>query len=164
MTNKNNKMIISFVGIVLLIGGLWYFVSSHDSNKSGNPKLAALSATVYYQKNCPCCEQFIRNLERNGVQVKKEILSLEDLAKLKSDLGVPRESQACHTTRIADYFVEGHVSLATIQKLINEKPNIDGIALPGMPMGSYGMTGFKTGPLKIQAISDGKATGIFAEE
>lgn len=39
------------------------------------------------------------------------------------------------------YVIDGHVPVATIRKLLAEKPAISGITLPGMPLGSPGMGG-----------------------
>lgn len=65
--------------------------------------------------------------------------------------------QSCHTTLVSEYFVEGHVPVEAIWKLLEEQPPIDGIALPGMPSGSPGMGGDKEKPLVIYSILDGKA-------
>ena len=41
--------------------------------------------------------------------------------------------------QIANYTIEGHIPIESINKLFREKPNINGIAVPGMPLGSPGM-------------------------
>jgi hypothetical protein len=64
--------------------------------------------------------------------------------------------QGCHTTVINEYFVEGHVPIEAVRKLLEERPLIDGIALPRMPQGSPGMGGEKTQPFVIYSITDGK--------
>ncbi len=61
------------------------------------------------------------------------------------------------------YFIEGHVPIEAIEKLLTEKPEIDGIALPGMPSGSPGMPGFKLSPFKIHSVKNGQDQGIFME-
>ena len=63
--------------------------------------------------------------------------------------------QSCHTSIIGDYYVEGHVPVEAIRKLLDERPSIDGIALPGMPQGSPGMSGEKAEPFVIYAITGG---------
>jgi hypothetical protein len=80
-----------------------------------------------------------------------------DVDEIKDDLGIPETMHSCHTTLIGEYFVEGHVPVEAIQKLLEEQPPIDGIALPGMPMGSPGMGGSKMQPFIIYSIVDGKA-------
>lgn len=71
---------------------------------------------------------------------------------------------SCHTAVIADYFVEGHIPIEAIEKLLEEKPGIDGIALPGMPTGSPGMPGQQTEAFKIYALSAGTASEFMTME
>lgn len=59
---------------------------------------------------------------------------------------------------VAGYFVEGHVPVEAIDRLLAERPAIDGIALPGMPAGSPGMGGVQEGPFEVLAVTDGVAT------
>jgi hypothetical protein len=61
---------------------------------------------------------------------------------------------------VGPYFVEGHVPTATIARMLRERPRIRGIALPGMPPGTPGMGGTRTGPLVLYAVSEG-GTGEF---
>lgn len=94
-------------------------------------------------------------LQENGFQV--DWIRSDDHAEIKDDLGVPSDMRSCHTTLVKEYFVEGHVPVEAIHKLLDEQPPIDGIALPGMPSGSPGMGGDKTGPFVIYSIVAGKA-------
>jgi hypothetical protein len=59
---------------------------------------------------------------------------------------------------VSGYFVEGHVPLAAVDRLLTERPSIDGIGLPGMPVGSPGMGGVQEGPLEVVAVSRGQIT------
>jgi hypothetical protein len=61
------------------------------------------------------------------------------------------------------YFIEGHIPIEAIEKLLTEKPEIDGIALPEMPSGSPGMPGFKLAPFKIHSVKNGQDQGIYIE-
>jgi hypothetical protein len=78
--------------------------------------------------------------------------SVEDI---KDELDIPEEMWSCHTSLVGDYYVEGHVPVEAVRKLLAEQPNIEGIALPGMPQGSPGMSGEKSEPWVIYSISDG---------
>ncbi len=64
---------------------------------------------------------------------------VEDLDVVKKMAGVPGELQSCHTARIDGYTIEGHVPAADIERLLRERPKVDGLAVPGMPSGSPGM-------------------------
>jgi hypothetical protein len=81
----------------------------------------------------------------------------DNLDEIKDRLNIPEEMRSCHTSVIGDYYIEGHVPVAAIRKLLAEQPAIDGIALPGMPSGSPGMTGEQQAPFVVYAVADGKA-------
>ena len=92
---------------------------------------------VYKTPTCGCCKAWVEHLEQNGFKV--EVVDMPDLSAVKTKYGVRPELQACHTAIVNNYVVEGHVPADLILKMINEKPAIAGIAVPGMPMGSPGM-------------------------
>jgi hypothetical protein len=105
------------------------------------PALAAELATVYRSPSCGCCEEWISYLKSNGFDAT--VVSTDDLGAVKEKMHVPADMQSCHTAVIAGYVVEGHVPVEAIIKLLGEKPQITGIAVPGMPGGSPGMSGPK---------------------
>lgn len=94
---------------------------------------------VYKTPTCGCCKGWVNAMEKSGFKV--EVHDIDDLTATKHAAGVPDELQACHTARIGGYVVEGHVPAADIRRLLAERPDIAGIAAPGMPMGSPGMEG-----------------------
>ena len=84
-----------------------------------------------------------------------DVKPTNDLAEISRKAGVPSELQGCHTMFVDGYVIDGHVPIKTIRKLLSERPAIAGIALPGMPTGSPGMTGKKTAPVqKIYAVNE----------
>jgi len=108
--------------------------------------------TVYASPNCECCKQYVSYLKNNGFEVN--LVLLEDLNSVKNNLKIPENMRSCHTSIINNYFIEGHVPVEAIQKLLKEKPNIFGISLPGMPAGSPGMGGIKEKEFIIYSISN----------
>jgi len=85
------------------------------------------------------------------------------MSSIKEQYGVPREMESCHTSIFGDYVVEGHMPFEAITKMLEEKPEINGIALPNMPAGSPGMPGTKKGPFTIYALSD-DSTSTYMQE
>ncbi len=83
-----------------------------------------------------------------------EVSQVADVSPIKEKYGVPSSLQSCHTSVVDGYFVEGHVPAEAISKLVAEKPAIKGIALPGMPSGSPGMPGSKTGDFVVYAVGN----------
>ncbi|MBF0097418.1 MAG: DUF411 domain-containing protein [Magnetococcales bacterium] len=92
---------------------------------------------VYKAASCGCCSAWVTHMEKNGFIVKVEEVS--DVTAMKRQLGVPPNIDSCHTGVIGDYLVEGHVPAGDVLRLLEEKPPVRGIAVPGMPTGSPGM-------------------------
>jgi|Deesub1362A_J573_1020465.scaffolds.fasta_scaffold00145_15 hypothetical protein len=109
--------------------------------------------TVYLSPNCGCCKLYVNYLKRERFEV--EDIEMKDINTVKSQYGIPPLLQSCHTSVIDGYFVEGHVPVEAIKELIEEKPDVAGIALPGMPSGSPGMPGGKEEPFIIYSLKDG---------
>ena len=89
--------------------------------------------TVYQSPSCGCCSGWVSNMQENGMDV--EAIKTDDMYSAKVKAGIDINLQSCHTGFIGDYFVEGHVPHDAITKLLNEKPDIKGITVPGMPSG-----------------------------
>ncbi|MEM0476571.1 MAG: DUF411 domain-containing protein [Candidatus Aenigmatarchaeota archaeon] len=124
---------------------------------------------VYKTPNCGCCGNYVDYLKSYGLKVITIETSEYEVNRIKNSFKIPIDLYSCHTVLINDlsgktlYFVEGHVPIEAINKLLEEKPNIDGIALPGMPSGSPGMPGLKLYSFKIYAVKDGENKGMFLE-
>jgi hypothetical protein len=94
---------------------------------------------VHRDPSCGCCGAWAEHLRRAGFPVK--IVETGNLNAIKQRLGVPADLISCHTAEVAGYLVEGHVPAGAIRRLLAEKPQAAGLAVPGMPMGSPGMEG-----------------------
>ncbi len=124
---------------------------------------APIRATLYKNPQCSCCEGYAAYLRQNGFVV--DVKPTNDLAEISQKAGVPENLQGCHTTFMDGYVVDGHVPVNVIRKLLSERPAIAGITLPGMPTGSPGMTGEKTAPFTIYAVTkDGAGPTVYATE
>ena len=143
------RIIIGFalIGVLLLAGCSQKIVQN----------LPIKEITVFKSPSCGCCKVYSQYMKGEGFQVNvKEITSMDSI---RSDFGVPASMQSCHTSQIGNYFVEGHVPLEAVEKLLLEMPDIAGISIPGMPSGSPGMPGLKSGLWTVYAINhDGSIT------
>ncbi len=106
---------------------------------------------VYKSPSCGCCESWSKALQEAGYTIERH--DMEDLSDVKKTAGVPGDMEGCHTARIGTYFVEGHVPLEAISKLMSERPDIAGIAVPGMPQGSLGMGDDPAARYEVYAVS-----------
>ena len=93
--------------------------------------------SVYKTPTCGCCQKWVAHLEENGFEVSTH--DMADLRSIKLMAGVQPQYASCHTAIIDGYVVEGHVPASDIKRLLTERPNIVGISVPGMPIGSPGM-------------------------
>jgi len=84
---------------------------------------------------------------------------VQDMAPVKRRHGVTGRVESCHTATVGGYVVEGHVPADLIRKMLAEKPNVVGISVPGMPMGSPGMDGPGKDPYEVVLFDkEGKVT------
>jgi hypothetical protein len=116
--------------------------------------------TVFKSPTCGCCVGYTSELNKEGYNA--EATSTQDMSMIKQQYNIPKSMESCHTAVMGNYFIEGHVPLAAVNKLLEEQPDIDGIAVPGMPAGSPGMPGIQQGPITVYAVSDGE-TSVFME-
>jgi hypothetical protein len=119
------------------------------------PPLSAVAAgapaKLYKNPTCACCDDYAAYLEKNGFEV--ELVATHDLGKIKQEHRVPQTLQGCHTMVAGPYVFEGLVPVETVNKVLEERPFIRGVALPGMPFGAPGMPGRKRGPLEVYSLS-----------
>jgi len=100
-------------------------------------------------------------MAENGFEVKTE--NVEDLAPIKAQYHIPPELQSCHTAIVDGYVIEGHVPAADVQRLLAERPDVIGLAVPGMPAGSPGMdTGGPAQPFDVIAFDKSGKTQVFS--
>ena len=92
---------------------------------------------VYKTSTCGWCGNWVEHLKANGFEV--EVHDVNDIVAEGRRLGVPDNLRSCHTGSIGGYAIEGHVPAADIKRLLAEKPQAKGLAVPGMPVGSPGM-------------------------
>lgn len=84
--------------------------------------------------------------------------------EIKAKNQVPPALQSCHTAIVDGYVIEGHVPAAEIERLLAERPDVVGIAVAGMPVGSPGMevSGFDTEPYDVVTFDSSGHSEIYA--
>lgn len=101
-------------------------------------------------------------MEENGYTVQVE--DVQNLGPIKQQHGVPSILQSCHTAIVDGYVIEGHVPIDSLERLLAERPDVAGIAVPGMPLGSPGMevAGSAPEPFDVIAFDKSGNTELFA--
>jgi hypothetical protein len=105
------------------------------SPSTASPSLPAVKVTK--NPSCGCCKLWVERLRDAGFQV--EVNDVDNLNSVKQRVGLPYGMGSCHTAEVDGYFVEGHVPVDDIKRLLRERPQARGLAVPGMPAGSPGM-------------------------
>jgi hypothetical protein len=122
----------------------------------------SLTVTVYKSPTCGCCRAWVDHMQQNGFRVVS--IDTSDMAAVKKSFGVREEHGSCHTAKVGDYVLEGHVPAVDVKRLLAEKPQVAGLAVPGMPAGSPGMeVGGMKDPYDVVAWTKGGATSVFAK-
>ena len=100
--------------------------------------LKPIPVEVWKDASCGCCHDWITHMEQNGFKV-----TAHDGGNnaVRARLGLAAKYGSCHTALVGGYVVEGHVAAAEVQRLLRERPEALGLAVPGMPVGSPGMDG-----------------------
>ncbi|UCG73517.1 MAG: DUF411 domain-containing protein [Chromatiales bacterium] len=116
--------------------------------------------TVYKSPTCGCCVKWADQLRASGFEV--ETINVRDVVPIKQRYRVPPQLGSCHTAVVDDYVVEGHVPIEDILRLLRERPDKKGIAVPGMPVGSPGMEGPNPQAFKVYAFDSSGAIEEYA--
>ena len=101
-------------------------------------------------------------MEENHYIVQVE--DVQDLLSVKNRYQVPPQLQSCHTAIVDGYVIEGHVPVEDVERLLDERPEIAGLAVPGMPLGSPGMEGSGAGsqPYDVLAFDSSGNVEVFS--
>lgn len=152
------KTTINLIGGIALFAIFAVLVLINPKSTEADASLPVV--TVYKSPTCGCCGKWVKHMESNGFKVVTK--NSNNLDSIKKRLGINQEFQSCHTAKIGNYIVEGHVPASDIKRMLTEKPTINGLAVPGMPMGSPGMEGHRKDNYNVLAINKGKVTAVFS--
>lgn len=159
MSRNMRITLIAAVLVVLTAGAVWAFTASASESA---PAADAPVMTVYKSPTCGCCSQWIDHVREGGVAAQVEEVEWEELDRLFSEHGVARQLQSCHLGMVDGYMVIGHVPADVIQRMLRERPEIAGITVPGMPIGSPGMEqGDRKDPYNVIAFTRSGETYVY---
>jgi hypothetical protein len=144
---------LAFIGVLMISMGLLW-------NEKSEANASIAEVTVYKSATCNCCERWISHLRDAGFKVTGK--NRHDMVNIKSDFGVKRNLQSCHTAIIDGYIVEGHVPADDIKRMLQERPEVTGLAVPGMPKGSPGMESLYKDPYDVIAFNENGQTEVYA--
>ena len=120
----------------LLLSALFAGMFPLAAYSQGRPGLPRVE--VWLSPSCGCCKDWVAHLEANGFRT---VVYETGNTAMRGRLGIASKYGSCHTARVGGYAIEGHVPAADIRRLLKERPQAIGLAVPGMPVGSPGMDG-----------------------
>ena len=136
--------------------------NDHGSVSMPNTK-ASLEAeiTICRSASCACCIEWGAHIAAAGFRIDDHVT--EDMDTVKEQRGIALDRASCHTAVVEGYVIEGHVPSSAIQRLLTERPDIRGFAVPGMPVGSPGMdiAGVEVDSFDLMAIDHDGTTSVF---
>ena len=117
---------------------------------------------VYRDPTCGCCGLWVERLRKAGFAAT--VTEVADIGAIKTKYGVPPRVSSCHTALVGNYVLEGHVPVEDIRRLLQVRPDIAGIGVPGMPIGSPGMevAGMKPQAYDVLAFDKKGTTRVFS--
>jgi len=116
---------------------------------------------VYKTETCGCCNGWVEHMRAAGFNV--DARNVRNLMGVKVDAGVPGPMVTCHTALVDGYVVEGHVPVDQVKRMLAERPEVAGIGVAGMPMGSPGMESPNGQPYQVLAFNHDGETSVYAE-
>lgn len=131
-TDRLRRLSKQTLGSAILVAGLFAF---SGEARSGEPVKADVAKT----SGCGCCVAWIDHLEEHGFSVSSRNLAMGQLMQFKVANGITPKHAFCHTAKIGGYTIEGHVPASDIRRMLTERPDAVGLAVPEMPIGSPGM-------------------------
>ncbi len=116
---------------------------------------------IYKSPYCGCCGKWVDHVTKAGFTVKTH--EVDDVPGTRKKLGMPEKLGSCHTAKIGNYLLEGHVPAEDIKRMLKEKPKALGLAVPGMPPGSPGMDVPNSPAYETLLVQNDGSTRVFAK-
>lgn len=122
----------------------------------------ARQVVAFRSPTCGCCAGWVEHMRAQGFEVEDNVV--EDIEAVKREHNIPTDLASCHTAIVNGYLIEGHIPAADVGRLLAETPDVAGIAVPGMPIGSPGMeSGDIQQPYTVYTFSEDGSTEVFQE-
>jgi hypothetical protein len=147
---KRRRLILAGIGMVSI-------------RAFARPPTPAIDIEVWKSPTCGCCKDWVAHMEASGFRVR-----VHDVGNTaaRSRLGLAEKFGSCHTGRVGRYAVEGHVPAQDVLRLLRERPQGLGLAVPGMPVGSPGMDGPAYGsrrdPFNVLLVAADGSSSVFS--
>jgi hypothetical protein len=149
-------LVLASLGSVLIVSAVIIVIGSFNAYAVTEEE----AIIVYKSASCGCCTKWVDHLKANGFNV--EARNTNNLNKIKKEAGLQPKLASCHTAYVDGYVIEGHVPASDIKMLLKERPDVTGLTVPGMPMGSPGMEGPRRDKYEVLTFDKAGKTTVFS--
>jgi len=155
---SNNKILIAGLLITAGVAAFLFW----PGNSSDNILSDKIEVVMYKNAGCQCCTEWGDHMMEGEFDVEE--VPTPVLMQVKQENGITRELASCHTALVDGYVVEGHVPIEDVRRLLEERPDAIGLAVPGMPVGSPGMEtpGRTPDSYDVLLVNKDGSTSVFA--
>lgn len=147
--------------LALALTAITLGVATPTSAQTKNIDTELPSMIVYKNPACGCCSKWIEHVEQYGF--KTRTYTTRNASLLKDRLGVPEGVRSCHVAQVDGYLIEGHVPADLIEKLLADRPEVVGLAVAGMVVGSPGMEGHNPQHYNVLVFTADGKTSVYAK-
>jgi hypothetical protein len=147
--------------LLMTAGALLFGLPGRTLGAASRPAQGDNAIEIWKSPTCGCCRLWVDHMRAHGFL--PSVHDVADVTPFKRKLGVPLALESCHTAVVAGYAVEGHVPADVVRHLLKTRPNVAGLAVPGMPMGSPGMEGPRKEPYNVVLFDKAGNTSVFAK-
>ncbi|MGF1495507.1 MAG: DUF411 domain-containing protein [Elainellaceae cyanobacterium] len=166
-----HRSTLGAIALLIVVGSVGISACSTATSSDASPQQAAVVANLppeslqvasFRSPTCGCCVGWVEHMRANGFQVEDNVV--EDIEAVKQEHNIPGDLASCHTAIVGGYVIEGHILAADVSRLLTEKPDVAGIAVPGMPIGSPGMeSGDIRQPYAVYTFTEDGTPEVFQE-
>lgn len=156
----SRRTLLRSAGLLVVAGAGASVLAACGGSESGSertqasPRTDARAVTLHRAEGCSCCATYADYLRENDFDV--DMKTHDDLDPIRERYGIPDAAVGCHTSIVDGYVVEGHVPVEAIDRLLTERPTLDGISVVGMPANSPGMGKPNGQPLDVLSFHEGR--------
>ncbi len=164
-TNTTGTLFALATVAALATGTAWVASAGQGDSANANEQPVAAaerpSVEVWKTPTCGCCQGWVDYLEAEGFEVVAH--DVDDVDPIRAELGLTdARLKSCHTASVGGYVVEGHVPVSDIERLLAERPDVIGVAAPGMPMMSPGMGSTEPKDYDVVSFTENGDVAVFS--
>ncbi|MEA5564233.1 DUF411 domain-containing protein [Anabaena sp. UHCC 0399] len=133
-----NLLVFILATVIVFDGNSTSALAASIWDNKTTSDLQTREVKVYRSPACTCCGNWIKHIQKHGFKIQADIKT-DDMEAIKQKYNLPPDLASCHTAIIDGYVMEGHIPADDIKLFLQQQPQLAGLAVPGMTIGTPGM-------------------------